>query len=229
MLAGAKYILELYDNDEFKPFLIQGAHGWGKSSYANSIMAEAYSRYNNGVPDWKIVEKRIGYTPDEVLNALDSIPENERWLVFHWDDAGTWLHSLDFQDPFVKQVGKYMQVARTDLACMIFSTISVGDVSSKIRGIRDAIIIDITKDGCDQKSSYNSLKNRRTARAYIERKTWKNRSWKDYQWEEHFDSHVPDKFYYGYSSYDGYKKIRSKYARLEKQKAREKLGQINNK
>ena len=218
MLDGAKFILELFDNDEFKPFLIQGAHGWGKSSYANIIIAEAYSRYNDGIPDWDMVKKRLGYTPDEVLNMLDSIGEEERWLCFHWDDAGTWLHSLDFQNPFVKQVGKYMQVARTDLACMIFSTISVGDVSSKIRGIRDAIIIDITKDGRD-----SAHPNRRTARAYIERKTWKGRPWKDYQWEERFNCHVPDCFY------NYYRPIRAHYARLEKQKAREKLFETNNK
>lgn len=217
MLAGAKYIIELFDNDEFKPFLIQGAHGWGKTSYANTLMAEVYSRNNDGIPDWNKVKERLGYTPEEVLNDLDSIPDGERWLCYHWDDAGTWLHSLDFQDPFVKQVGKYMQVARTDLACMLFSTISVSDVSSKIRGIRDSIIIDITKEGRDKTHI-----NRRKARAYIERKTWKNRPWKDYQWEEYFDSHVPDGFY------KWYKPKRDHYARLEKQKAREKLN-LNNK
>lgn len=224
MLAGTKYIWELYDNDEFKPFLIQGSHGWGKTSYANILTSEVYSRDNSGIPDWEKVKKRMGYTPEEVLNQLDSIEEDERWYCYHWDDAGTWLHSLDFQDPFVKQVGKYMQVARTDLACMMFSTISVTDVSSKIRGIRDAILIDITKDGCDQKSPYPSIRNRRTARAYIERKTWKGRTWKDYQWEEYFNSHVPDKFYKNF-----YKPKRQHYAKLEKEKAREKLKQSNNK
>uniref|UniRef100_A0A6M3MA75 ATPase domain containing protein n=1 Tax=viral metagenome TaxID=1070528 RepID=A0A6M3MA75_9ZZZZ len=209
MLAGAKYILELYDNDEFKPFLIQGAHGWGKTSYANTLIAETYSIQNNGIPDWDMVKKRIGYDPDEVLNQLDSIPMGERWYVYHWDDAGTWLHSLDFQDPFVKAVGKYMQVARTDLACMIFTSISMGDVSSKIRGIRDAIIIDITKEGCDTGHPY-----RRTAKAYILRKTWKNREWKDYQWEEYFTSHVPDSFY------RWYKPKRDYYSKQAKSAAR---------
>lgn len=217
MLAGAKYILELYDNDEFKPFLIQGPHGFGKTSYANTLMAEVFSVNNGGIPDWNKVKERIGYTPIEVLDVLDSIPNGERWYCFHWDDAGTWLHSLDFQDPFVKQVGKYMQVARTDLACMLFSTISVSDVSSKVRGIRDAITIDITKEGTESKSSEPYRKNRRTARAYILRKTWKGRDWKDYQWEETFNSHVPNSFY------SWYKPKRDDYARLEKQKAREKL------
>jgi len=216
MLAGAKFIIDLYDNDEFKPILIQGPHGFGKTSYANTLIAEVHSITNGGIPNWNVVKKYIGYDPDEVLNTLDSIPVGERWYVYHWDDAGTWLHSLDFQDPFVKAVGKYMQVARTDLAAMIFSSISVSDVSSKIRGIRDAIIVDITKDGSDTRSPYPSIKNRRTARAYILRKTWKGREWKDYQWEERFNSHVPDSFY------RWYKPKRDQYAKQAKELARQK-------
>jgi len=223
MLYGAKYIIELFDNDEFRPFLVQGSHGFGKSSYANTIMAEAHSRSNGGNPDWKIIKQRIGYTPDEVLDQLDSIPINERWLAYHWDDAGTWLHSLDFQDPFVKAVGKYMHVARTDLACMIFSTISITDVSSKIRGIPDAIIIDITKDGCDSKSSEPARRNRRMARAYILRKTWKGREWKDYQWEEYFDSHVPGNKNNPATFYGWYEPKRKQYAKLQKDLARQRL------
>jgi len=216
MLAGAKFIIDLYNNDEFKPILIQGSHGFGKTTYANTLIAEVHSINNGGKPNWEMVKKRIGYDPDEVLDTLDSIGEGERWYAYHWDDAGTWLHSLDFQDPFVKAVGKYLQVARTDLACMIFSTISVGDVSSKVRGIRDAIIVDITKEGSEPNSNEPYRKNKRTARAYILRKTWKGREWKDYQWEERFDSHVPDKFY------KWYKPIRDHYAKQAKQIAREK-------
>jgi len=212
MLDGAKFIIELYDNDEFKPLLIQGDHGFGKSSYANTLMAEVFSIFNHGSPNWKVVKHLIGYNPEEVLDTLDKIPRHKRWYCFHWDDAGTWLHSLDFQDPFVKAVGKYMHVVRTDLACMIFSTINISDVSSKVRGIRDAIMIDITKEGKDK-----THPNRRTARAYILRKTWKGREWKDYQWEEYFNSHVPDDFYFGW-----YKKKREEYARQAKQIARKK-------
>lgn len=211
MLYGAKYALELYNNDEFKPFLIQGAHGWGKTSYANTLLAEIHSINNNGIPDWDMVKKRIGYDPEEVLDQLDSIPIGQRWYAYHWDDAGTWLHSLDFQDPFVKAIGKYMQVARTDLACMIFTSISMNDVSSKIRGITDAIVIDITKDGCNERQP-----NRRTARAYIKRRTWKGREWKDYQWEERFNNHVPNGFY------RWYKPKRDHYARAAREQARQK-------
>jgi len=211
MLAGAKFIIELFDNDEFKPILIQGDHGYGKSSYANTLIAEVHSIFNNGVPNWKVVKDYMGYEPEEVLDDLESIPIGEKWYVYHWDDSGTWLHSLDFQDPFVKAVGKYMHVARTDLACMIFTTIRIEDISSKIRGIRNAIIVDITKEG----SSYRQP-HIRTARAYIQRKTWKGRPWKDYQWEERFDCHVPNSFY------RWYKPERDKYAARAKEIARQK-------
>ena len=211
MLAGAKFIIELFNNDEFKPILIQGDHGFGKTSYANTLMAEVHSINNGGIPDWKVIRKYIGYEPEEVLDTLESIPIGERWYCYHWDDAGTFLHSLDFQDPFVKAVGKYMNVARTDLASMLFSTIRVEDISSKIRGIRNAIIVDITKEGCDK---YHP--NRRSARAYIERKTWKGRPWKDYQWQEYFNCHVPDSFY------RWYKPKRDKYAARAKEIARKK-------
>lgn len=229
MLEGARFIQDLFDNDEFKPFLIQGGHGFGKTSYANTLIAESYSRYNNDIPDWDMVKQRIGYDPKEVLDDLDSIPIGERWLVYHWDDAGTWLHSLDFQDPFVKAVGKYMQVARTDLACMIFTSISVEDVSSKIRGIRDAITIDITKDGIKPNSPYPSDKNVRTARAYIKRKTWKGREWKDYQWEERFDSHVPGSVDRPSSFYGWYKPKRDHYSKQAKAIARSKWSDSKNK
>lgn len=208
MLDGAKRIIELFDNDEFKPILIQGDHGFGKSSYANTLIAEVYSIFKDGVPDWDAVKKYVGYTPEEVLGTLRTIPLGERWYVFHWDDAGNWLHSLDFQDPFVKDVGKYMHVVRTDLACMIFSTISIEDITSKVRGIRNAIVIDITKEGNSYKQPFI-----RTARAYIKRKTWKGREWKDYQWEERFNCHVPDSFY------RWYKPLRDRYALQAKDRA----------
>jgi len=210
---GAKRILELYENDEFKPIIIQGDHGYGKSSYANRLISEVYSN-GDGRPCWDktLFETHVGFHPKHVLKLW--MRKHDRDKCFHWDDAGLWLHSLDFQDPFVKEVGKYMQVVRTDWACVIFTAISKEDISSKIRGLRNAIVVDITKDGAGK-----SHPNRRTANAYIERKTWKGHGYKDHQWQDTFDSHVPNKFYSWYNP------IRNKYSEMAKHRMKRKLSE----
>lgn len=227
MLQGAKYIRRLFDDDEFKPIIIEGDHGYGKSSYANRLISEVYSK-DNIHGNWdtqRLFPKHIGFHPRHVLDLWIK-KRNIRDYAFHWDDAGLWLHSLDFQDPFVKEVGKYMQVVRSDWACVIFTAISKEDISSKIRGLRNAIVVEITKDGKDK-----THPNRRTASAYIERKTWKGKIWKDYQWEEYFDSWVPGiyildntgsivkkKGFYGW-----YKPLRDEYSDMAKERMLRKL------
>lgn len=200
MLEGAKRIIELYNNDEFKPFIVEGDHGFGKSTYSNRLIAEVYSEPETGwggngtTCNWRIdlFKSHMGFHPRLVIKKWKA--KKSKDYIYHWDDAGLWLHSLDFQNRFVKAAGKYMQVVRNKWACVIFSCISKEDVSSKIRGLRNAIIIEITKEGGDPKSPYDSIKNRRTANAYIERKNWKGKPWKDHQWSEPFDSHVPGEY-----------------------------------
>jgi len=257
MFQGTKKILELFDKDEFKPFIVQGDHGFGKTSYANSLIADVYGHvFNGGQPLWdrwtttgnypvqEWFEFHTGFQPKEVLdewqfkekrekwiyNRLDSpeklvnkwqrklyedwhYPDKKRDFIYHWDDAGMWLHSLDFQDPFVKDTGKYMQVVRSDWACVIFSAISAEDIVSKIRGLRHAIIIDIIKDS-DKLHPY-----KRVAEAYIMRDSYKGRTWKDYQWKDHFNCHVPD------DCFGWYHPLRDKYAAIAKKRMRDKLSQ----
>lgn len=221
MLEGAKRIIELFDDDEFKPFIVEGDHGFGKSSYSNRLIAEVYSLPkmgwggNGNKGNWRIdlFQSHMGFHPKAVIRKWKQ--KKTKDYCFHWDDAGIWLHNLDFQNKFVKDAGKYMQVVRNKWACIIFSAISSEDIATKIRGLRNAITIEITKMGKNEKQPH-----RRTATAYIKRKTWKGKDWKDYQWEEKFDSHVPGKYiidrrghiiqqegFYGW-----YKPLRDKYS-----------------
>lgn len=245
MFQATKMILELFDNDEFKPIIIQGDHGYGKSSYANSVVTDVYGHvFNGGTPLWgngftkevrEWFESHIGFQPKEVIDEWQIKDKRERWLtrrfgpyprsvlndwqytdkrkdyVYHWEDAGTFLHNLDFQDPFVKETGKYMQVVRSDWACVLFSAISVEDITSKIRGLRNAIIVDIIKNS-DKQHPY-----RRIAEAYILRRTFKGKPWKDYQWRDTFNCHVPDDFYAWYHP------LRDHYAEIFKRRMRDKL------
>lgn len=227
MLDATKRVLELYDNDEFELFIIQGKNGYGKTTYANRIIAEVYSHRNqnrwggNGhTGNWNVnlFKNHLGFHPMKVLNRWTSMKKRD--YVYHWDDAGVWLNAYDYQDPFVKEAAKYLQTARTDWACLIFSCIDKDDVIKKLRDFRSAVIIDVTKKGCKTSTGKPSDINRRTANAWH---YWKDRLGKlgtENDWEETFDSHVPDKFY------EWYKPNRDRYARLNKrlmkQKARAK-------
>jgi hypothetical protein len=226
LLEGAKRIIELYEDDEFKPFIVEGDHGYGKSTYCNRLISEVYSDPeigwggNGERANWRIdlFKSHIGFYPKAVITKWRN--KKSKDYCFHWDDAGVWLHNLDYQDKFVKAAGKYMQVVRNDWACVMFSAISRDDITSKIKGLRNAVIVEITKN---KKSKQQP--NRRTATAYIVRKTWKGKEWKDYQWEESFNSHVPGIYkqdkkgrvieqsgFYGW-----YKPLRDQYASIAKQ------------
>lgn len=224
MLAATQKILDLWYNDEFKIFIIQGDHGYGKTTYANRIIAEVYSNPefgwggNGKTSNWnrELFKHHLGFHPAYVLDIW--MKKRKRDLVYHWDDTGLWLHSLDWQDPFVKEIGKYMQTARTDWACIIFSCIDRADITSKIRGLRHAITIDITKEGSNKRQP-----DRRTATAVT---YWKNRRGKtgyNFEWEEMFDSHVPGDPDDPSTFYGWYNPLRVQYSDMAKRLAKEKL------
>lgn len=224
MLDAAQRVLDLYDEDEFQIFVIQGDNGYGKTTYANRIISEVYSareqkRWNgDGVHgNWniKMFKKHLGFHPVRVINQWYGMKHRD--YVFHWDDAGMWLNAMDYHDPFVKSVGKYLQTARDDWACIIFSCIDKNDIINKIRSFRAAVIVDITKDPVSMQSKYDYHRNRRLANAW---KYWESRLNKigtENEWSEHFDSHVPNKFY------EWYRPLRSKYTRMAKKIMRQKV------
>lgn len=231
MLDATRRVLELYDEDEFQIFIITGNNGYGKSTYANRIIAEVYSirdqhRWggNGRTGNWniKLFKKHMGYHPLEVKALWDKVKYRD--YVFHWDDAGTWLSAYDHQDAYVRSIAKYMQVARTDWACIIYSCIDKDDIISKLRRFKSAVIIDITKEQNDPNSPYASQRNRRKATAWH---YWKGRLTEqgtENDWEEHFDSHVPGTYTPRHDGkpavkegfYGWYKPMRDRYARIAK-------------
>ena len=211
MLAGSEWILKLYRDNEFKVIIITGDHGFGKSTYANRLISEVYSKDNvHGNWDITLFKEHLGFHPMNVTEQW--LKMKHRDIAFHWDDAGLWLNAMDYQDPFVVSVGKYLQVARTDWACLIFTAIDRDDVFSKLRNLRNAIIIEIIKDSSKREPW------RRKAIAY---KFWKSRGGSkkgtNTIWEERFNCHVPDSFYHWYQP------LRAKYSYLAKQQMRDYL------
>jgi len=233
MLDATKRVLELYDNDEFEIFVINGKNGYGKTSYANRIIAEVYAHRdtqkwggNGKTANWnlKLFKSHLGFHPAHVIKQW--LKMKHRDYVYHWDDAGSWLNALDYQDRFVKSVGKYLQTARSDWACIIFSAIGKEDIVNKIRSFKSCVVIDITKEGSRPSSPYPSQRHLRTAKAYH---YWSDRLGKtgtENDWEEPFDSHVPGiyekdrngKVVETEGFYGWYKPLRDRYNRMNKKK-----------
>lgn len=249
MLAATKRVLELHDNDEFEIFVVTGKNGYGKTTYANRIIAEVYSFREqkqwggNGISgNWSLnlFKHQMGYHPEEVKNLWDKL--RRRNYVFHWDDAGVWLSAYDHQDPYVKSIAKYLQTARTDFGCIIFSCIDKNDIISKIRNFKSTIIINITKDKAESNSPEPARRNRRKATAWHYWDDRLNKVGTENDWEEYFDSYVPGNYCADnpkriaiptneqkknpnitWGFYGWYKPKRDKYSRLAKQLANKKL------
>jgi len=231
MLAPTKRVLDLYDNDEFEIFIITGKNGYGKTTYANRIIAEVYSLrmqdkwHGDGkTPNWSIplFRKHMGYHPHEVKKQWDKM--RARDYVYHWDDAGVWLSAYDHQDRYIRSISKYLQTARSDWGCIIFSAIDKSDIVSKIRNFKSAVIVDITKEGAETNSPKPSHRNRRTAFGWHYWEDRLNKIGTENDWEEFFDSHVPGKYIPAHNGlptiregfYGWYKPLRDKYARQAK-------------
>lgn len=202
--------MEWYYNDEFKPIIIEGNHGYGKTTFACIVASEIYETW-----DWSSLKKYIVFTPQEFLARLNKLKKKQPLLI--WDDAGYWLNSLDYQNKFVKAVGKYIQVARTDWACIIFTSISAKDIINKVRGIQERYKIRITKHGCNI-----THPNARTAVTYTYWETPDGSRFGERNPQtERFEAHMPDTFYERYRPY------RKTFTNLAKKTIQEYLDEIN--
>lgn len=183
-------IRDWYQNDEFRPIVVQGFHGYGKSSFAAYVASEIY-----GTWAWSILKEYIVFHPKEFLSKIMKIKKKHPLIV--WDDAGYWLNNMDYNNKFVKAVGKYMQVARIDWACLMFTSINARDVINKVRGIEGRWKIKVTKKGAS-----NVQPNRRTAITY---ESWETPDGSQFGetglHEERFEAWMPPQYYNRYLPY----------------------------
>ncbi len=214
-----RIINDLYERDEFIPILIYGPLGVGKSAYAMKVVAEVYGE--SGKPNWEAVKERVVFHPKDFVKRCLSMNKRDKALI--WDDGGLWLHALDFWNPFVKNVGKYLNVARTDLAALVITTPLPTWVITKVRGLPDAINIKIIKGGGPTGPStmpdHPYIRKQRVAKAYKQwilpdmRKTGVKEIFRD-----HFSAFLPSDFYF-----DWYKPLRDRYAAEAKKLMRDSL------
>lgn len=198
ILVTTRLIQQAFKTDQFVLVIVYGPLRIGKSSYALQVLAELL-----GTWDWNVLKNYIGCDPHQVLDRWMTVTKKE--IVYVWDDAGLWLHALDWNSPFVRSVGKYLNVAGTDWGGLILTAPLPTWVSRKIRGVPQAITIKIIK-----KSGH--APTMRIARAY---RWWTHPDMRKTGvkkvYEDDFDIMLPNE------TYIHYKPFRETFARTAKQ------------
>ncbi|MGP3705238.1 MAG: hypothetical protein ACKD6O_08120 [Candidatus Bathyarchaeota archaeon] len=203
MLTITHIINRMYRNNEFKIFVVYGPYGYGKTSYSIKCLAEVYGEYNDKGElvkpcyDWNILRSHFVMHPKDFVEHIFRLNRNggrEKCLVC--DDAGLWLFALDWNKPFVKEVAKYLNVARSNLAGLILTTPHPSMILKKIRGLPDAISVKIMRYG-DQ--NRECTLHRRLAVGYL---WWSapdgRRCGVKTIFQDVFDCMLPDDVYKGY-------------------------------
>jgi len=207
----AQKIREAYDKKECVVVIIYGSLGIGKSTMACKILAEVYgTKGKNGKieKNWEAVKSRIVFTPKEFVEKVEHLISNDlREKALIWDDAGLALLSLDFNNPWVKDVTRFFNVMRTCLSCLILTTPLPTWIVRKIRGFPQCITIKIIRAQSDK----THPKRYRIGRAY---RYWISPDMKKTGvttiYEDHFTALMPNDFFYEF--YEPYRNSYTKVA-----------------
>jgi len=205
-------ILEWYYNDEFGIIIVHGQQGFGKSTYACISGAEVYGHNrmkHEFYYNWDAVKKHIVWTPRDFIKLSKKRdqgkePYEHKEPLVIWDDAGYWLNAMDFRDKLCITVSKYLEVARTRWAAIIFTVSDQRQILSKIRGIPHAWSIPIIKASTPgvHNPNYKWVHDRRYAHLH---KSWVSedlkKSGKKGQEGDVFYARMPPKFYRWYKAF----------------------------
>lgn len=195
-----------YPPTEFLLFILYAGLGKGKSAYAikNGVEILMNIYRLKEAEAWERIKEFICFHPQQFFDKLDQIRDAGlyRSPFIIWDDAGLWLYALDWSDPFVKALGKYMNVARTRLASLILTTPTPTWIIKKLRGFPDAMNVKITKP--------DSSEWRRRARAYQQNMLPDMTKYRvRVVFDDYFSCKMPDDFYWKW-----YQPLRSEYENM---------------
>lgn len=203
-----------YDN-EFQTFIVYGPFGYGKSSFAIQVLneiLELWTYHKDGTviflkDNWQeILREYLFFHPKDFVykcfneNIIEEKYDRKKCIV--WDDAGYWLHALDFNDPFVKAVAKYLNVARTDFAAIIFTAPLPTWITRKIRNLPQALTLKVIKVSANP--SQKDLRRIKAFQYWVAPDMRKSGVRKKY--EEDFSVRLPNPVF------DFYVPLRRKYA-----------------
>lgn len=209
-----------YYRDEFKLFIIYGPLGIGKSAYALKVAHEVYDG------SWDQVKAHVVFHPEDFVNrCLDMSEKGKRDKVLIWDDAGLWLFAMDFTNPFIKAILKYMNVARTNWGALILTSPTPTWVLYKMRTFPQLINIKITKKQDETQPGNTTYRRPRIGRAY---RSWVAPDLKKQGvhtiYEDEYDATLPNDVYW-----DWYKPLRDSYAKQAAIMMKSELAKVSDK
>ena len=195
-------INDAYHLDDFYGIIVTGRQRIGKSSYVCQGLAEALGEWEYkpvpfcAVPDYSERMRRwLTFPPEEFIDLTLSLGVGKKERAVIWDDAGFWLFVLDWYEPFVKTVAKYIQLAGRQFGFLLFTSPSQGMISSKVLdAMPELYVCKIVKEEKD-----NPHRKPRLATVYERwdypdgRKGGVRKRWKD-----HYNAILPDDFWNWY-------------------------------
>lgn len=188
--------------DGFSAICIEGKQRIGKSSYASQSLAESFGEwtirpnlFKCEEPDYEAVKPWMVFPPKEFLGLVLSVEAGQKEKAAFWDDAGFWLFALDWYEPFVKAVSRYIQLAGRQFAFLILTTPNKKLISGKVlEALPDMYVCKIIRTGAD-----TYYRRPRMAKVY---ERWDYPDGKKggvkTRWRDRFNAMLPDKFFSWY-------------------------------
>lgn len=151
--------------------------------------------------EWK---KYLVFKPEQFLALVDELMSTDpprKVPMIVWDDAGLWLYAMEFSDPRVVSVVKFLNVMRTVVAGLVLTTPTDEMIVRKIPtlpGTRKATVTEEQRSGTSYMRRFSVAKTIKTK--------WGKKFVKDYL-EDYFNVMLPT------DVYNYYKPLRDSYAR----------------
>ena len=182
---------------------------WDKLKYMKIRCAERLAR-DPKAPIWESNYDKVldftKYLPEDVVDmCMGMLDSGKRVPMWHWDDGGTHLNSMEYNDPFVKAFMEFLPLARSICGLVVISTPVEEWVLKKLHTATGVIHAPVIKLGGDETHFWRPRRCKPYRRV---RNAAFNRGFPQYQWQDDFPAITPDSFY------KQYKPIRDHYAKI---------------
>jgi len=214
-LILAQKMVQNFRYDSFTLWIIEGPLRIGKSAYVMKAGYQVLDYFYGDPMTWDAMKPYMGWHPAENVEKWLNVTDRQPFFI--WDDAGMWLFSLDWSDPLMVAIQKYMNVVGTDYNNLVLTTPSASWILSKISKMPGMRRIKIIRREGRSRDTPTKLYGR-TAICY---QPWQSPDLKKHgvykRFYDNYSCLIPDDIY------DIYYPIRREYARLAKMAIKEQL------